>query len=100
MHARMRTIDEIHAIPSGVSFEFAGAVPLAGLTAGQALFDDGGLERGQMVLVHGGSGGVGHVAIQLAKHAGARVIATASAASRDVVLGFGMEMHSIGPGRC
>ncbi len=85
------SIDEIHAIPGGVSFEFAGAVPLVGLTAWQALFDHGGLERGQTVLVHGGSGGVGHVAIQLAKHAGARVIATASAANRDVVLGFGAD---------
>jgi NADPH:quinone reductase-like Zn-dependent oxidoreductase len=58
----------------------AASVPLAGMTAWQGLFDNGKLQRGQTVLILGASGGVGSFAVQLAKHAGARVIATGSAA--------------------
>jgi NADPH:quinone reductase-like Zn-dependent oxidoreductase len=60
----------------------AAAVPLAGLTAWQGLFDEGGLTSGQRVLIHGGAGGVGHLAIQFAKARGATVFTTVS--SEDV----------------
>ncbi|OQO70302.1 NADPH:quinone reductase [Enterococcus villorum] len=64
--------------PETVSFEEAAAVPLAGLTAYQALFTHGKLKAGEKVLIHAGAGGVGIYAIQLAKNAGAFVITTAS----------------------
>jgi NADPH:quinone reductase-like Zn-dependent oxidoreductase len=66
-------------MPRNLSFDAAGAVPLAGLTAWQGLFRHGGLKSGQSVLIHGGSGGVGHFAIQFAKAKGAHVITTVSA---------------------
>lgn len=81
----------IAAKPAGLGDEQAAAIPVAGLTAWQALFDRGGLERGQTVLIAGAAGGVGHVAVQLAKHAGARVIGTGSARNRDYVLGLGAD---------
>ena len=62
--------------PASLSFEQAAAAPLILITAWEALFDRASLQRGQSVLIHGGAGGVGHVAIQLARHAGARVCAT------------------------
>jgi NADPH:quinone reductase-like Zn-dependent oxidoreductase len=77
--------------PAGVSHEQAAAIPVAGLTAWQALFDRGGLQRGQSALVAGAAGGVGHFAVQFARHAGARAIGTGSAHSRDFVLGLGAE---------
>lgn len=69
-------------IPSAVSTEAAGAIPAAAVTAWQGLFDHGKLEPGQRVLIHGGAGGVGHLAVQLARWRGCTVFATASA--RDV----------------
>src|SRR5207253_5755160 len=79
--------------PAGVSHEQAAAIPVAGLTAWQALFDRGGLERGQMALVAGAAGGVGHFAVQFAKIAGARAIGTGSSRNRDFVLGLGAEEY-------
>jgi NADPH2:quinone reductase len=64
--------------PQSLSFSAAAAGPLVLITAWGALFGRGGLQAGQTVLVHGGAGGVGHVAVQLAKLHGARVIATVS----------------------
>lgn len=64
-------------IPSGLSFEEAAAIPEAFLTAYRNLFELGGLQAGEVVLVHAGGSGVGTAAIQLARRAGARVIATA-----------------------
>lgn len=64
--------------PTSLSFIEAAAAPLVLITAWGALFDRGGLQPGQTVLIHAGAGGVGHVAIQLAKIHGARVIATIS----------------------
>lgn len=68
-----RTLDHIHAA----------AVPVAGTTAWQGLFDHGGLKAGQRVLIHGGTGGVGHFAVQFAKAKGAYVLTTAGAESLD-----------------
>ena len=65
--------------PHSLNFEQAAAVPLAGLTAWQALFDHAQIEKGARVLIHGAAGGVGTYAVQLANWKGAEVIATASA---------------------
>src|SRR5580698_5607731 len=65
--------------PSNLSFEAAASVPVAAQTAWQGLFIHGHLEKGQTILIHGGAGAVGAYAVQLASHAGANVIATASA---------------------
>ncbi|HET8952582.1 MAG TPA: NADP-dependent oxidoreductase [Solirubrobacteraceae bacterium] len=65
------------------------AIPMPGLTALQGLFDHGRLGAGDRVLIHGAAGGVGGVAVQLARAAGAHVIGTASAANRDLVLELG-----------
>ena len=75
--------------PAGVSHDQAAAIPVSGLTAWQALFDRGGLQNGQTLLVAGAAGGVGHFAVQLGKHAGARVIGTGSARNREFVLALG-----------
>jgi NADPH:quinone reductase-like Zn-dependent oxidoreductase len=75
--------------PENVSHEQAAAIPVAGLTAWQALFDKGGLVSGQSALVAGAAGGVGHFAVQFAKLRGARVIGTCSTRNRDFVLGLG-----------
>src|SRR5258708_6081345 len=64
--------------PSNLSFEEAASVPVAAQTAWQGLFTHGHLQKGQTILIHGGAGAVGAYAVQLATHAGATVIATAS----------------------
>ncbi len=64
--------------PERLDYASAAAVPLAGLTAWQGLFDQGNLHAGQRVLIHGGAGGVGHLAIQFAKATGATVCTTVS----------------------
>ena len=64
--------------PSNLSFEQAASVPVASQTAWQGIFTHGHLEKGQTILIHGGAGAVGAYAVQLASHAGASVIATAS----------------------
>lgn len=69
----------------------AAAVPLASLTAWQALFDHARLESGQRILIHGGAGGVGTYAVQLAKSRGARVITTASKENFDFLHGIGAD---------
>lgn len=79
--------------PAAVSHEQAAALPVAALTAWQALFDRGGLQRGQTALIAGAAGGVGHLAVQFAKRAGARVIGTGSARNRDYVLGLGADEY-------
>lgn len=79
--------------PAGLSHEQAAAIPVAGETAWQALLDHGGLEAGQTALIAGAAGGVGHFAVQLAKHAGARVIGTGSSRNRDFVLGLGADEY-------
>jgi NADPH:quinone reductase-like Zn-dependent oxidoreductase len=79
--------------PAGLSHEQAAALPVAGLTAWQALFDRAGLESGQTVLIAGAPGGVGHLAVQFARHAGARVIGTGSSRNRDFVMGLGADEY-------
>jgi NADPH:quinone reductase-like Zn-dependent oxidoreductase len=78
--------------PKSLSFADASAVPLAALTAWQALIDVGKLSAGQTALIHGGSGGVGSFAIQIAKARGARVIATASTANQDLLKQLGADV--------
>ncbi|MBU2572128.1 MAG: zinc-dependent alcohol dehydrogenase family protein [Gammaproteobacteria bacterium] len=78
--------------PKSLSFVEAAALPLVLITAWGALFDRGGLQDGQTVLVHAGAGGVGHVAIQLAKLEGAEVLTTVSSESKaDFVLSLGAD---------
>ncbi|HEV7585593.1 MAG TPA: NADP-dependent oxidoreductase [Solirubrobacteraceae bacterium] len=79
--------------PPGVTHEQAAAIPVAGLTAWQALFDRGRLEQGQRALVAGAAGGVGHLAVQFAKRAGAHVIGIGSTHNRDFVLGLGADEY-------
>lgn len=79
--------------PAGLTHEQAAALPVAGLTAWQSLFDVAGLEQGQTALIAGAAGGVGHLGVQFAKHAGARVIGTGSARNRDFVLGLGADEY-------
>ena len=72
--------------------EEAASIPLVGLTAWQALIERAGLKKGQKIFIQAGSGGVGTFAIQLAKHLGATVATTASAASADLVKGLGADV--------
>jgi NADPH:quinone reductase-like Zn-dependent oxidoreductase len=83
--------NEVAAKPKSLSYEQAAAVPLAATTAWQALVDTAKLSAGQTVLIHGGSGGVGSFAIQIAKARGAKVIATASTANQDLLKQLGAD---------
>lgn len=71
--------NDLAAMPQTLDYVEAAAVPLAAVTAWQGLFDCGELEPGQVVLIHGGAGGVGHFAVQFAKQRGATVATTVSA---------------------
>ena len=76
-----------------VSYEEAAAATLAPLAAWQAFSDYGRLRPGQRILIHGAAGGVGHYAVQIARHIGAYVIATSSAENKDFVLSLGANEH-------
>jgi len=78
--------------PKSLNFVDAASVPLAALTAWQSLIDLGKIQAGQTVLIHGGSGGVGSFAIQIAKARDARVIATASTANQDLLKQLGADV--------
>ncbi|POH57165.1 NADP-dependent oxidoreductase [Arthrobacter glacialis] len=78
--------------PESISFEEAGSLPLVALTAWQALVERGNVQPGQKVLIHAGAGGVGSIAIQLAKHLGATVATTASASNADFVRELGADI--------
>jgi len=82
---------EIAAKPKSVDHVHAAAIPLAALTAWQALFDAGGLAAGQKVLIHAAAGGVGHFAVQLAKWKGAFVAGTASSRNHDFLRQLGAD---------
>ena len=77
--------------PGNVDHVQAAALPLAALTAWQALADTARLSAGQRVLIHAAAGGVGHLAVQIAKARGAHVIGTASARNHDLVRGLGAD---------
>jgi NADPH:quinone reductase-like Zn-dependent oxidoreductase len=77
--------------PASVDFVLAAAIPLAAMTAWQAVFDHGHLGRGQTILIHAAAGGVGSFAVQLAKWRGARVIGTASAEHLDYLRELGVD---------
>ena len=81
--------DSLAAKPPRVSHDAAAALALSGLTAWQALLVEGRVQAGEHVLVHAGAGGIGHLAVQLARWAGARVSATASSASLQFVRDIG-----------
>lgn len=83
---------EVALKPKSLSFAEAAAVPMGALTAWQALVDAAKLHEGQTILIHGGSGGVGSFAIQIAKMRGARVIATASTANQDMLKQLGADV--------
>jgi NADPH:quinone reductase-like Zn-dependent oxidoreductase len=82
---------DLCVIPAEMSFEQAAALPTAFGSSRQALFDVGHLQRGQRVLVHAAAGGVGSMAIQQAHHAGAHVVATASARNIELVKSLGAD---------
>jgi NADPH:quinone reductase-like Zn-dependent oxidoreductase len=86
------TEGEVTAKPKSLTYTEAAAVPLVVLTAWQALIDVAKLKAGQTVLVHGGSGGVGSMAIQVAKARGAKVIATASTPNQDLLKELGADV--------
>jgi NADPH:quinone reductase-like Zn-dependent oxidoreductase len=83
--------DEVSLKPKAITFEGSAAVPLAATTAWQALVETAKIDKGQTVLIHGGSGGVGHFAIQIAKARGAKVIATASTPNQDLMKELGAD---------
>ncbi|MEU0096711.1 NADP-dependent oxidoreductase [Kribbella sp. NPDC006257] len=78
--------------PASISLEEAASLPLVALTAWQALVERGDLRPGQRVLIHAGAGGVGTIAIQLAKHLGATVATTVSTGNVDFVRGLGADV--------
>ena len=78
--------------PSSLDHVHAAAIPLAGQTAWQGLFRHGGLKPGQSVLIHGGSGGVGHFAVQFAKAKGARVLTTVATANVEFAKSLGADV--------
>ena len=82
---------EVALKPKSLDYVHAAALPLAGLTAWQTLFDAGGLSSGQRVLIHGAAGGVGSLAVQLAKWKGAQVIGTASAHNHEFLRKLGVD---------
>ncbi|MFC0505215.1 NADP-dependent oxidoreductase [Micromonospora costi] len=83
--------DTLVAAPTAIPLAHAAAIPIAGLTAWQAVFEHARITSGQRVLVNGAGGGVGGFAVQLARHAGAHVVATASRRSTEAVRQFGAD---------
>lgn len=83
---------QLVAVPQALDLAVAAGLPTAAGTAWQALFEVGGLKKGQTALVHAGAGGVGSFAIQFARAAGARVIATASGTGVEIVRSLGADL--------
>jgi 2-desacetyl-2-hydroxyethyl bacteriochlorophyllide A dehydrogenase len=92
--AELIAMDEsaVAKMPANVSMEEAASLPLVALTAWQVLVDRAQLKKGQKVLIHAGSGGVGTIAIQLARHLGATVATTASATNAEWLKGLGADI--------
>ena len=84
--------DDVAIKPTHLSMEEAASIPLVGLTAWQALVEMANLKPGQKVFIQAGTGGVGTFAIQLAKHLGATVATTASAANFELVKALGADV--------
>lgn len=84
------SVDEIIPKPPELDHIHAAAIPVAALTAWQALFEVGGVTKGTRVLIHGAGGGVGHFAVQFALLRGAEVIATVHPADLSMIQGFGV----------
>lgn len=82
---------QVAKLSPDISFREAAALPAVALTAWHSLFRYGKLQEGERVLIHGGAGGVGHIAIQMAKLSGAYVIATASGKNHALVRSFGAD---------
>lgn len=93
-YAEQVVLDEwaIAAKPAPLDHIRATAIPLAGQTAWQGLFRHGQLKAGQSVLIHGGSGGVGHFTVQFAKAKGARVVTTVSTENVEFALALGADV--------
>ena len=89
-HAIVRA-EEAAAVPRGLSHGEAASMPLAALTAWQGMIDHGDLREGQTVLIHGGAGGVGHFAVQIAKARGATVVTTAAAEDAPLLQELGAD---------
>jgi NADPH:quinone reductase-like Zn-dependent oxidoreductase len=83
--------DRMLPIPEGIDDAAAATLPIAGGTALQGLVDEAGVVAGQTVLVNGAAGGVGHFAVQIAKHLGTHVVGVCSAANADFVRGLGAD---------
>jgi len=83
--------EQIAKLPDAVDPELAGGLATAGLTAWQALFDKGNLQKNQQVLILGAAGGVGHLAVQIAKWAGAHVTGTASVHNHEFLAELGCD---------
>ncbi|MFT5196636.1 MAG: 2-desacetyl-2-hydroxyethyl bacteriochlorophyllide A dehydrogenase [Candidatus Promineifilaceae bacterium] len=84
--------EELALKPSNISHQEAASIPLVGLTAWQAIVTKGNLQKGQKILIHAGSGGVGTLAIQMAKHLGADVATTTSAKNFELVKSLGADI--------
>lgn len=84
--------DHLALKPTNISHGEAAATTLAALTAWQVLVHEAKLSRGQQVLIHAAAGGVGHFAVQIAKHLGAKVIGTASASNEDFLTELGVDV--------
>ena len=85
----VKATDFVVPAPETMTTQQCAALPLVGLSAWNALVDTAGIEPGMKILVHGGSGGVGSVAIQIARHFDAEVYATCSAANEEMVRDLG-----------
>ena len=83
--------EEVARLPDSIDFATAAAVPLVALTAWQGLFDHGQLKDGERVLINGAAGGVGHMAVQLAKQAGATVLATGHSQDQKFLQELGVD---------
>jgi len=86
------SIGRVAHLADGIDFKTGASIPTSAVTAWEALFGTGALERGQIVLINGGAGGMGSFAIQFAKHAGARVAATCGPNNLDYVRSLGADL--------
>ncbi|MBU1439532.1 MAG: NADP-dependent oxidoreductase [Gammaproteobacteria bacterium] len=84
--------EELAIKPPNISHQEAASIPLVGLTAWQGMVTKGNLQKGQKILIHAGSGGVGTLAIQMAKHLGAEVATTTSAGNAEMVKNLGADV--------